>query len=209
MKDRNNSNIPFEILNVLMSERGISAEKLAQLTEVPRKFILLIQSGNFYDLPSRPYIVAYLKKIAAALRVDEQSMVVEYENALLKKSGGDKLPSNRFAKASGLTWQLVFTAVVIWAFAAFLGYRFNEITGVPAFKVDLPSVVTSPALQINGRLEQGDNISINGQTINTDAGGDFSTTIYLNPGVNSFDFVISRFLGKESSRSASVDYIGS
>lgn len=206
MKDKNSFNSPFETINTLMNEKGMSAERLSYLTEVPKRFILLLQSGGFQDLPSRPYVIAYLKKIASTLGIDEQSLISEYENAVLKKNGGDKFPSNRFAGGSIGFQRFAIAAVIIWGLAAFLGYRFDQMVGVPSFKVNFPSSVSSSAMEISGRLNQGDGVTINGQAINTDANGYFSTTVYLAPGVNSFDFAISRFLGGQAAESVSIYY---
>ncbi len=206
MKNKNSFSAPFETINTLMNEKGVSAERLAYLTEVPKRFVLLLQSGDFQNLPSRPYVIAYLKKIASALGIDEQSLISEYDGMILRKNGGDRLPANRFAGGSGGFWQFAIAAVIIWGLAAFLGYRFDEIAGIPSFKANLPSSVSSSALEINGKLNQGDSITINGQGINTDANGYFSTTVYLTPGVNSFDFAISRFLGGQAEKSVDVYY---
>lgn len=205
MKSRNNFSNPFETINTLMSERGISPEKLAYLTEVPKKFIFLIQEGDVSRLPPRPYVMGYLKKISAVLGADESSIIGEYENFFLRKYDGDKLPSNRFERDGGL-WKFIIISIIIWALAGFLGYRFNDIAGVPGFKVNLPSSASSPALEISGVLPQGNSLSINGQTISTNADGSFSVMVSLSPGNNLFVFTIKRFLGGESTVTASTYY---
>lgn len=188
-----------------MSERGLSADRLAYLTDIPKRLIVLLQEGGTGDLPSRPYVIGYLKKISSALGVSAESLIAEYNNLPRKKNGRDDLPINRFTIYSG-SWKLLLVSLVVLALAAFAGYRFNDIIGLPAFKVILPPVSSSPALEISGRLLPGDSVSVNSQTINEDAEGGFSTIVSLSPGNNTFVFSVKRFLGKEATESATVYY---
>jgi transcriptional regulator with XRE-family HTH domain len=203
--EQNNYNSLFATLRSVLEQRGVSAEKLAALTDVPKKFIQSVQSSEIDKLPSRPYVVGYLKKIAAALGIDADELIAEYDGTSGRKNNSDRLPVNRFTYQPGL-WPLLFGGMVFLAFSAFLGYRFNDITGYPAFKVNLPAKSSLPTLEINGQLRPRDTLSINGQTINSDVNGGINTTLSLNPGGNTLIFTVQRFLGKEAAVTEQVFY---
>lgn len=203
--EQNTSNSLFATLRSVLEQRGVSAEKLAALTDVPKKFIQSVQNGETDKLPSRPYVVGYLKKIAAALGIEADELIAEYDGTSNQKKNGDRLPINRFTYQPGL-WPLIFGGAIFLAFSAFLGYRFNDIIGFPAFKVSLPAESSLPTLKINGHLRPRDILSINGQTINSDVNGGLSTTLSLNPGGNTLVFSVQRFLGKEATVTEQVSY---
>lgn len=203
--EQNNYNSLFTTLRSVLEQRGVGAEKLAALTDVPKKFIQSVQSGETDKLPSRPYVVGYLKKIAAALGINADELIAEYDGTSIQKKNGDRLPVNRFTYQPGL-WPLFLGGVVFLVFSAFLGYRFNDIIGYPAFKTSLPANSSLPTLEISGQLRPRDTLSINGQTINSDVNGGFSTTLSLNPGSNTLVFTVQRFLGKEAVVTEQVFY---
>lgn len=203
--EQNTSNSSFATLRSVLEQRGVSAEKLAALTDVPRMFIQSVQDGETDKLPSRPYVIGYLKKIAGALGINADELVAEYDGAFNRRKSGDRLPTNRFTYQPGL-WPLIFGGVIFLSFSAFIGYRFNDIIGLPAFRVNLPTESSLPTLEISGQLRPRDTLSINGQTINSDINGGFSTTLSLNPGGNTLIFTVQRFLGKEAMVTEQVFY---
>src|SRR3989338_8404013 len=91
-----------ELLNDLMEAEGLTAEKLANLTNIPSRFIVTMREGELNKLPAEPYAKGYLKKIADVLKTDEVSLINAYKEskkiARLDNAGEtDKLPSNQFA----------------------------------------------------------------------------------------------------------------
>src|SRR3989344_7579651 len=106
MKLKNKNNLESEayrnittLLQESMEAKGLDAGKLADLTDVPQRFIFSLVSGDFNNLPSEPYIRGYLFKIAGILETDPNDLWRSYrQSAEIYTSGiSDTLPANRFS----------------------------------------------------------------------------------------------------------------
>ena len=45
-----------ELLNEFMKERNVTADRLADTTDIPKRFIVSLMDGDFDQLPARPYV---------------------------------------------------------------------------------------------------------------------------------------------------------
>ena len=69
------------------------------------------------------------------------------------------------------------------------------------------SVVRQSLLQVQGRTEPDAVLTINGEAVEVDAGGNFSVTVRLEEGPNSIEVLASDFLGHQASRVLTVIFI--
>ncbi len=191
-----------ELLEELLKERGISPEKLSYVTNIPIRFVTALLDGDFKKLPAKPYVRGYLIKIAAALGVAEEIIMESYrESAEIKSSGSkDKLPINRFA-IQKINKNFIIGAAVALGLLIFLGFRINDIMGTPTLQVNLsenPSTTTNQTLNITGRISAKDKLTLNQEIVYTNQDGTFQKEITLSPGLNTFEFGATRFLGRET-----------
>lgn len=198
------------LLTELLETRDMSEQKLAHATDVPLRFIAALRQGEFEKLPARPYVYGYIKKIADAFAFDfatmwESFLISAGEQAPAKN---DRLPENRFAKRTIQRGKAFFIIIVI-ALVAFFAYRFNDIIGTPNISLSLPNETfmtsTSP-LTVTGVVDAGDKLALNGEIIYTDENGSFEKDVALTPGLNTIEFTIHRFLGREITVTRQVVY---
>jgi len=196
-----------ETLEELLNDRRVSIDKLADATDVPKRFIVSLINGESDQLPARPYVRGYLFKIAEALKVDPQILWQSYRaSANLSTSGNkDMLPSNRFAFKKIRTNRLVgfLIAVVI---LSFLGVRFNDILGRPTLDVDLPESTSQETITVSGAVLPRDSLTLNDEVIYPNEEGLFEKRVQLEPGLNTLEFQIKRYLGKETTIVKQVFY---
>ncbi len=188
-----------ETLEELMSSSGLSNDKLAELTDIPKRFINSLTSGQFDKLPARPYIRGYLFKIAQVLKVDPYALWQNYMRSADVYSSGmqDKLPSNRFAfkKIRAKRIVAIFTIILVLGFA---GLRLNDILGKPTLNVSVPETTSNEIITINGSVDPGDQLTLNGEVIYPDQNGDFKKDVQLESGINTLSFRVKHYLGKET-----------
>lgn len=197
MAEQEHKNIN-ELLSELMNERSVTADKLADATNIPKRFIVSLINGNAENLPARPYVRGYLFKIAEALKVDPHILWQSYRiSDDFRSSGGqDKLPINRFAFKKIRVSRVVATLFII-VVLVFVGFRFNDILGRPTLNVSLPESTSEDTITVTGGVSPGDRLTLNAEVIYPDETGSFEKRIQLEPGLNTLEFRIKRYLGQE------------
>lgn len=182
--------------------RNINHEKLSQATGIPERYIWAIQNINIEKLPAAPYVRGYIKKISEMLQLNHDELWELYKKELEHKRSGayDKLPSNRFAikHISKSTALLTLLAILLIIYTLF---SLDRLIGEPNLIVASPEnslIATSEnPLQITGKLEQKDKLTINGEEVFIGPDGAFSKEYDLQPGLNVIEFKAKRLLGRE------------
>lgn len=194
-------------LKDLISERldvkGFNLEKAFQATGVPKHFLESILKGEWHKLPPAPYAKGYFKKLESLLEFEPNSLWSFYQNETdVKVSGAeDRLPENRFAikkRGSKWAWPSIATAIII----IYLFFNASRLLGVPKLDITNPPVATVitylPNFTFTGEIDSSDKLSINGEEVYVDKSGKFQEDYKLQPGLNTFEFVSKKFLGKEA-----------
>lgn len=176
----------------------MDAGKLADLTDVPQRFISSLVSGDFNDLPSEPYIRGYLFKIAGVLEADPNFLWRSFrQSAEIRSSGSrDILPANRFGlkKVSSKKVWIILAALVL---VGFLSFRINSILGKPTLDISLPEITASQIVNVTGQVTPGDTLTLNDEVIYPDKSGKFEKKVQLESGPNILKFKVERYLGRE------------
>lgn len=181
-----------------MEAKRLDAAKLAYLTDVPQRFISSLISGDFDNLPSEPYIRGYLFKIAGVLDADPNVLWLSFRQSAEIRSSGqrDTLPANRFSlkKISG---KKLWIGLAILVLLVFLGFRLNSILGKPTLEIYLPETTADETIQVSGKVTPGDTLTLNNERIYPNEEGEFVKDIQLEPGLNTLEFKVKRYLGRE------------
>lgn len=191
-----------EIVEGAMRERKISVARLAELTDIPERYVTLLVEGKMQGLPPAPYVRGYLIRIAAALGLDGQQVWRAYmEEQDLKTSGeGDTLPINRFA-FKRMSKKSIGVIVAIAAIVIVAGLGVRMIAGRERIDIKNPMedsvVVHEQAIDLRGKINSGERLTINNEPITIDRNGYFEKNFSLEPGINTVEFKVKRLLGKE------------
>ena len=192
-----------EILKEQADIKGFSAKKLSEDTGIPQRYIDNLLEGNFSDMPAAPYVRGYLAKIAALLEMSGEELWTSYKEEEDVKSSGskDKLPTNRFAIKTANKKVLVLAAILI-AVGVYLILNINNLLGQPRLEITHPQaetvIVNEPTVSLRGYIDPEDKLLINNQEILVGKDGFFEKEYTLENGLNTIEFSVARFLGKES-----------
>lgn len=183
--------------------RGLNLEKLFQSTSIPKHYLEVILAGEWHKLPPAPYAKGYFKKLESALDLDQDFLWNFYkEEVEIKASGAeDKLPENRYAiKTTNRKW--LWPVLTVVAVGIYLGINAGHLIGRPALNITNPlqaTVVTSlPSFDLAGEVDPKDKLFINQEEIYVDKSGRFQENYNLQPGLNTFEIIAKKFLGKEN-----------
>lgn len=187
-----------ETLSELIKKSKLSVDKIATLTEIPVRFIIALQNGDFSKLPADPYVRGYLIKIAKVLKEDPDELIFIYKNSTSRKISGKKdvLPPNRFKKAA-ISRGIIISIIIVILLSLFVTLRKDEILGLASLEVTIPKTVNEELLMVEGSVEPGDRLTLNEELVYTDENGEFEKEIALEPGLNTLKFKVKRFLGRE------------
>jgi len=195
-----------EVIAEAMGIRGFNAETLAEMSDIPVRYINAFLEEDFSKLPPAPYIRGYLAKLGDVLNLDSEVLLETYKNEnanqAVKSSGAyDKLPSNRFvAKPAN---RVVVAIIIIVVLAIFLIFGLKDFFGTPGVEITSPAVnnftTDLSSIKLIGKLDNSrDKLTINGEEILIGNDGFFEHEFSLQSGINTIEFNISRFLGKET-----------
>ncbi len=194
------------LLNEAIALRNLNVEKLSELTDIPVYYLAALINNDFSKLPPTPYLRGYLVKIAEVLRVDVNLFLKAYkeETALktLKTSGvSDKLPSNRFISKNPRKKKFFIIGTILILITGLFVLKADDFLGAPKIEIVSPIadnlIVHDSSLNLSGRIGVKDKLAINGEEIATDESGRFEKDFSLQPGINTVEFRVKRFLGKE------------
>lgn len=200
-----------DVLKEQFHNKGYSIEKLSGLTSIPDRYLGALLEGDFKKLPAAPYVRGYLIKIAAILDLDAQALWESYKNDQGIKSSGaeDKLPVNRFAiksvnkkTAAGIVAGVLVGIYLVW--------NVSHLIGRPKLEVVYPLaqtiIVAEPLVKISGNIDPADKLFLNEQETVVGEDGAFETDYNLEPGLNTLELKVKRFLGRETKTLRQIIY---
>ncbi|KKU91622.1 MAG: putative transcription regulation protein [Candidatus Jorgensenbacteria bacterium GW2011_GWA1_48_11] len=204
-EQKNLSSLIAEALRI----KGMSPEKLAQLTGISERPILMLIEEKFDKLPPAPYVRGYLIKIADVLGLDGKKLWAEYlkDNEAIRRSGKeDVLPPNRFAppRWNKKFFWLGLVALLLVFYGAFRIISFNS---QPFLSItDLPTSVNIPSFTISGKMDPQAQLTLNNEQVYPDKDGNFQKEITLETGGNALIFIIKKPLGEPHTVTKQIFY---
>ena len=70
----------------------------------------------------------------------------------------------------------------------------------------MPESTTEETIIVSGNVKSGDTLTLNDEVIYPDGEGFFEKRVQLEPGLNTLEFRVKRYLGRESSLTKQVFY---
>ncbi|MBI5306061.1 helix-turn-helix domain-containing protein [Candidatus Wolfebacteria bacterium] len=203
-----------EAIKEIFDLRGLNAKKIAELTDIPESHILALLDNDLKKLPAFPYVRGYILKIAEISNLnakDFEDLLELYKKEIPEDIGeSDKLPFNRFARQLTNKRKIIFQIVLV-LILVYLSLRIDYLIGVPELKISNPQennlIVKKPTIKLSGTANNFfDKLIINNEEIPIDKNGFFEKDFNLQPGENTIEFKIKRFLGKEIKIEKKITY---
>ncbi|MCP5109577.1 MAG: helix-turn-helix domain-containing protein [bacterium] len=82
------------------ARRGVTLEQIAQSTKISLRFLRAIEAEQFEQLPGGIFNTSYIRQYAAAVGLDEDTLLASYH----RQAGGETNGNGNGSRRSALDW---------------------------------------------------------------------------------------------------------
>jgi transcriptional regulator with XRE-family HTH domain len=202
------------ILRRARQEKGWELNDVFAELKIQPRFLKALEEGEWGIFDSAVHAKGFLKNYAEYLGLNTGEVLAffrreykeEPQRARRLKSFVTPLNRPRWVITPGMVISAVtFTLVAL--FLSYLFFQYRSFAGAPILIIDQPDADTTtnePLLNAVGRTDPDSQVYINGQKINVDEKGSFSTHITLVPGANILNFEAVNKLGRKNTETRTV-----
>lgn len=188
---------------------GLNLDDIAHEIQAPKKYFEALEEDRYDVFSAKVYAAGFLKKFLSLLALEEtqeeflKEFATEWEVRMFRKrkeivslpvnKNGFLLTPFRLWFIGGAIGVGVVTILVVWQLIGFVG--------APTLELDAPkdkTVVGEPSLQIIGRTDRENRLTVNGRELTIDESGAVYEAIELQPGLNVLEFIAENKFGKKS-----------
>ncbi len=203
------------LLKERRKERKLTVSQISEITKIRGEYLKAIEDGNYDVFPSEVYLKGFLKNYAKFLGINTERALAMYrrERDFRKTEPTISMSKRLIDKSLDLTItpsRVIIVAVIIAAVMTvlYIGSYVGKILKEPNLKVTAPIDLTSGQedtlkvkenkVLIQGEIEVGATLSINGQEFQTNNFQKFTEGFDLEPGLNKFTLIAESQFGKKT-----------
>ena len=195
-----------EILKTARKKKELTLEQAEEETKVRARYLEALEDGRYELLPASVYTVGFLAKYADFLGLKKDELIQQFGSERGKGYNHAKIMVERRIREPlfSVTPKLLMICGIVLVLVLVLGYIFFSVRSFmspPNLAISSPSadqVITEEKVQIIGKTDEGVTLMINGENVPTDDKGNFTQSVKLHPGLNSFEVRSINGLKKEN-----------
>ncbi|OGH86321.1 MAG: hypothetical protein A2493_01020 [Candidatus Magasanikbacteria bacterium RIFOXYC12_FULL_33_11] len=202
-------------LKSLRQEKQVSLSELEMRTKINKLYLQALEDCRFSDIPQTSlYKKNFVKKYVKALGEDPTCFVDQFVNEELtyvsQEENTPKLKYSRFYFSNmPSVLRFVLFSLVIGSLLLFLGSHVKNILTPPDLVVISPEngyISNDNFIDVHGKTDPETQITINEEVIKNDENGNFSQSINLLLGINTFVIEAKNKHGKTTEEVRNVIY---
>lgn len=204
-----------EKLKNARKEAGLTKEKVAQLLNLPIKYLERLESGEMEKMPADVFTKGFLRKYAKLLEIDGEALAADYEKESrivkhLRSQEHQALPVLRTRKfvITPKTLGYLAGAAILFLVVGYFFYQLHFLVSPPDLTVSEPSrtdfISADSEILFKGQTEPGAKLTINGQQSYIDKDGNFEQAVNLIQGLNVIKVEATNRFGKSSSETRRI-----
>lgn len=200
-------NTAGEILKKKRLEKKYTLEEIEESLKIRKKFLAALEENNWNNLPSLTYIKGFLRSYSRFLGLNPEAMVAFFRRQYQEQEKGGVIPDGLAHPLNEppfrFTSQTAIIALIVSFFLfsfVYLFYQYKTITSPPFLTVTKPAegeIITTDKVLVSGKTDSDAVVSINSQKIAVSQNGEFTTTLILLPGINTFEVISTSKFGKK------------
>jgi cytoskeletal protein RodZ len=203
-----------DTLRLQREQRGWNIEHIEYTCHIPRKYVAALEHGRFSDLPpAKPHRLAYVKQYAQLLGLNANECASQFchENGLAGVSQRVQVHDHKKRPNTGRSISVIIQhiaiALGIILFTSYLVWQVKGIIEPPTLNVVAPldgSVVSERTILVEGDVETGARLTVNGQEVAGDSHGQFRIPIDVVEGLNTLTIAATKKHGKTTQKFINV-----
>lgn len=179
----------------------LTYDDIEKVTKIRKKYIKAIEEGDYNSLPPDVYMRGFLKNYSKVLRIKESKVLEIYEKERgavdnikqAKKTSRIKPLKSPKIIVTPRTFFIILTVLATLAVIGYIIFELLIFSASPKLIISSPSdnaVIKKSFIDIIGKTDEGVEVFINGQKVNTGEEGDFKVNVSIGQkGVNSIKII--------------------
>lgn len=206
-----------ELLQKRRKELEISLDDIERDTHIRRKYLKLIEAGDYSALPNDVYSRGYVKNYSEHLGFDTKEILRLYSqerHQYSESSGQSRDPARTLKPIDSQTYTItprsilvVLTSLFVLIMVGYVGWQLSQLSTPPIISLtnQEKSVVNTSFVIISGEVDGGSDMFINDSPILTTPDGSFSERVTLVEGSNQIKITAKNKFGKETTKTIIVE----
>jgi len=175
-----------EILADARIEKGYSLDEVVTTTKIKKQFLIAIEDGRYFDLPSESYALGFIKNYAMHVGVDKNKAAAlfrrEYEGVQGKMLPTFKSKDRKLTRKIFLTPRNLIISLVVIVIFGYIAFQYGSFFLGPKLEVTSPkndTVVRNNIVEVSGKTDPYATVLINNEESYVQLDGTFKKTLYL------------------------------
>lgn len=202
-----------QILQETRLLKKIEIEEVSRITKIRPESIRLLEADNYGSLPGGTITRGFIRNYSEFLGLNPQHLLAVFRRDFLENAKGEIIPRgfvepvNENSFWTPRTTVIALVTLIFTIFGGYLIYQYQILVGPPALEVSQPTenqIVSERTIEVKGSTNPEAVISVNGNLVALENGGQFSLRIPLTNGQNTVVVIATGKSGKTTSISRSV-----
>lgn len=175
-----------EILQDARIEKGYSLESVVKATKIKKLFIIAIEEGRYFDLPSESYALGFIKNYAQYVGVDKNKAAAlfrrEYEGVQGRILPTFKSSDKKLSRKIFYTPRNFIIGIVVFVILGYIAFQYSSFFLGPKLEVLQPkdkTIVKNNIVEVSGKTDPYATVLINNEESYVQLDGTFKKTLYL------------------------------
>lgn len=207
-------NIMRKVSEILKEEReykGYSLEYIEQKTKIKKEYLLAIEEGRYYDLPSESYALGFIKNYADFLGFPRGKITAwfrrEYEQETHEIIPEFRKKPHRFKQKSLLNSKIFFIIFIVLMVIGYILFQYNSFIFGPPLSVSSPKngeLIQKSVVQVVGKTDPYATVMVDGEEILVQLDGSFKKSLFVFPGNKTITIIAKNRFGKETRTTVNI-----
>lgn len=175
-----------EILQDARMEKGYSLEAIVKATKIKKQFLVAIEDGRYFDLPSESYALGFIKNYASFVGVDKNKAAAlfrrEYEGVQGKMLPTFKSKDKSIRRIAIFTPRNFIIGFVVFVIMGYIAFQYSSYFFGPRLEIIEPKdkiVVKNNIIEVSGKTDPYASVLINNEEAYVQLDGTFRKALYL------------------------------
>jgi len=215
-----NTNLKLsDLFNRRRKELDLTLDEVERNTHIRKKYLRLLEKGDYANLSNDVYTRGYVKNYAEFLGFDTKEILkiytkerLEYDSSIginTKKSKAralNPIDSQTFT-ITPKTILVTLASIFVLIMVGYVSWQFSQLSAPPIIRLTNQDKTSTDAsfVIVSGEVDSGSDVFINDSPILSSPDGSFSDRVMLINGTNQIKVSAKNKFGKESSKTIIVE----